>query len=475
MGALLITLLIMRVVLAGLMWLAQVARSQFHFHQATASQAWSSHQPVGTFNSINFPDKYLNDHIQIFEVEVPGATDITVQFETFELQGPSRYGGCSHDFLEFYEGDGLGGIKLKALYCGNSGKISPHHPGPVPGFSDRHPNPIQVKDNKFFIRFQSDIYVNDMGFNATWNATVSGSWSEWGRWSTCSQTCGTGSSRFRTRSCTNPWPVNSQHDDDDCQGAQSETQMCVEQGLVTSVCPEYCLPGWRRINNKCYKVETEGMTFTKALHHCELTPAASLASISNRVENNQVLSLLRNSRLERVWLGGMKNYKTNTFHWVDHTLWGYQNWHGENNPSNTFGVENCVEMLHKVGGTWNDRNCGEKAPFICSYKREEDITPIELHGGDSYSYGHVFARNTAGFFGPVCDDLWDDRDARVVCRQLGFHNGSAERGSRFGRVPDTFAFDNVRCEGDEDAIQECPHRIVDNCSGTHEGAGVRCS
>ena len=32
----------------------------------------------------------------------------------------ARYGGCSHDFLEFYEGDGLGGIKLKALYCGNS-------------------------------------------------------------------------------------------------------------------------------------------------------------------------------------------------------------------------------------------------------------------------------------------------------------------------------------------------------------------
>ena len=73
-------------------------------------------------------------------------------------------------------------------------------------------------------------------------------------------------------------------------------------------------------------------------------------------------------------------------------------------------------------------------------------------------------------------DIENDISCNLIFyyRQLGFSSGRATVRSRFGRVPNVFAMDDVRCTGREKRIRDCPFNQNDNCSG-REGAGVICS
>ncbi|XP_015418860.1 PREDICTED: neurotrypsin [Myotis davidii] len=83
----------------------------------------------------------------------------------------------------------------------------------------------------------------------------------------------------------------------------------------------------------------------------------------------------------------------------------------------------------------------------------------------------------AGRWGTVCDDQWDDADAEVICRQLGL-SGVARAWTRayFGEGSGPVLLDEVRCTGNELAIEECPKGSwgEHNC-GHGEDAGVSCT
>ena len=82
-----------------------------------------------------------------------------------------------------------------------------------------------------------------------------------------------------------------------------------------------------------------------------------------------------------------------------------------------------------------------------------------------------------GEWGTVCDDSWDDSDAQVVCRQLGYAGGVAFQGPAhsWGTGSGQIWLDDVRCSGDEASLWECSHPPPGqhNC-GHSEDAGVRC-
>ncbi|XP_031447220.1 scavenger receptor cysteine-rich domain-containing group B protein [Phasianus colchicus] len=79
-------------------------------------------------------------------------------------------------------------------------------------------------------------------------------------------------------------------------------------------------------------------------------------------------------------------------------------------------------------------------------------------------------------WGTVCDDAWDLRDAKVVCRQLGCGHAVAAWGeARYGPGTGYIFLDNLKCKGSEPSLLRCSHIRWDvhNCDHS-EDASVVC-
>lgn len=121
----------------------------------------------------------------------------------------------------------------------------------------------------------------------------------------------------------------------------------------------------------------------------------------------------------------------------------------------------------------------ERAEPIVSYGSEHGSDAdgsLRLVGGRHPNEGRVEVFYN-GEWGTVCDDLWDENEAAVVCRQLGLGDAVESLTEAFyGEGSGRIWMDNVLCEGSEAALSDCTFNGwgIQNC-GHMEDAGVRCT
>ncbi|XP_037396119.1 antigen WC1.1-like [Pygocentrus nattereri] len=151
-------------------------------------------------------------------------------------------------------------------------------------------------------------------------------------------------------------------------------------------------------------------------------------------------------------------------------------------PSSPWGQNNCDnrnEVAHikcSDEGNFKHRShlkCSSTSPH---QRHCTDHLHLRLRGGNGSCSGRLEVNHNT-VWGSVCDELWDIRDAQVVCRQLGCGPAlSADGSAVFGAGEGPIWLNRVKCRGNEIHLWDCPHSLKDHTDCSHkQDAGVTCT
>ncbi|KAJ8047467.1 Neurotrypsin [Holothuria leucospilota] len=131
-----------------------------------------------------------------------------------------------------------------------------------------------------------------------------------------------------------------------------------------------------------------------------------------------------------------------------------------------YHLQNCAHR------GWGLHNCDhtEDAGVACNPERDADI---RLVGGSTSREGRVEV-DRYGQWETVCDDRWDDANAAVVCRQLGYstQGATALPQATLGEGIGSIWSQNIECTGIETRLQDCTRTNLRRVC--NHGVRVRC-
>ncbi|XP_061112054.1 scavenger receptor cysteine-rich type 1 protein M130-like [Conger conger] len=135
------------------------------------------------------------------------------------------------------------------------------------------------------------------------------------------------------------------------------------------------------------------------------------------------------------------------------------------------GSESSLKQCGSLG--WGKHNCNHRkdAGVICSAPQI-----VRLVGGTDLCSGRVEVHHGSSW-GTVCDADFDQRDAEVVCRELGCGALKELRGAAaFGQGEGQVWAEEIQCRGNESQINFCPRKPSQNQSCSHgNDVGLVCS